>query len=79
MPAPDGEDDDWFDVNPVRCRHCGEEIMLAGTEWIERETGFTACIKGQVKPVRAWKPGEDRFTPPVLHEPMPAGLEGSAE
>jgi hypothetical protein len=66
---------DWFEAYPVKCRHCGAEIALYGDTWCERQTGFTACVKGQIRPTRA--PGENPFTAPVLHEPMPAGLDGS--
>lgn len=68
---------------PVKCRHCGADLVKAGETWTDR-AGFTACVKGQVKPPGERPPlfdvlydGASVFTPPVLHEPMPAGLEGS--
>lgn len=82
--CPCADDTDWFDKFPVKCRHCGAEIALAGTEWIDRQTGFTACVKGQVKApeerpslLDVLHGGATIFTPPVPHEPMPAGLEGA--
>jgi hypothetical protein len=52
----------------VKCRGCGIELERFGQRWGDRN-GFTACIKGGL-------PGSGR--PFVLHEPMPAGLEGAA-
>lgn len=53
---------------PVKCRHCGAALELFGRYW-GNSGGFTACIKGGL-------PGSGQ--PFVLHEPMPAGLEGAA-
>lgn len=51
-----------------RCRHCGTVIELLGNgHWVDL-AGFHGCIKGGL-------PGSGR--PPVLHEPMPAGLNGA--
>lgn len=58
------------------CRHCGAKIIPAGAWW-EDERGITACVKGA--PRDDPQPGEPVFTAPVLHEPMPAGLDGAAQ
>jgi hypothetical protein len=79
--CPCADDTDWFDVNPVRCRHCGAELAQAGAEWIDRETGFSACVKAPAaSPGLSPMPADQSlYGQAVLHEPMPAGLDGAAE
>lgn len=63
-------------ITSALCRHCGAKILPAGAWW-EDENGLTACVKGQ--PVENPQPGQPVFTAPVLHEPMPTGLEGGPQ
>ena len=52
----------------AECRHCGKSLERIVAGWVD-EAGFFACVKGGL-------PGSGRG--PVLHDPMPAGLRGSA-
>lgn len=49
------------------CRHCGCAIERIHAGWVDAR-GIFACVKGGL-------PGSLRG--PVLHEPMPAGLDGA--
>lgn len=64
------------------CRHCGKKIWQTpppNSTWCD-DDGFAACVKGQLGPRPVGhRPGERLpSVPPVLHEPMPAGLRGEA-
>jgi hypothetical protein len=70
------------------CRHCLEQIHLipgmsnCGQPVWEDENGFPACVKGTVRyrgqrEFQGGKFADLDITPPVLHEPMPAGLDGA--
>jgi len=48
------------------CRHCGRHIFRTTTCWIDAD-GFTACVKGKLGVPHSF----------VVHQPMPAGLQGA--
>lgn len=72
-------------ASTANCRHCLERIHLvpgSGQPAWEDENGFPACVKGRIEHrgprevPGGWIIDLD-ITPPVLHEPMPDGLDGA--
>jgi len=77
-----------FRATTANCMHCLEQIHLipgmsnCGQPVWEDENGFPACVKGTVRyrgqqDVPGGKFADLDITAPVLHEPMPPGLDGA--
>jgi hypothetical protein len=65
----------------ARCRHCGNPIYFRppGKFWAD-EAGIPGCIKGVLKPPDyPGQPGGAVAAPPVMHQPMPEGLDGAPQ
>lgn len=54
----------------ARCRHCARTLSKITAGWVD-ENGMFACVKAPEQ-----VPGAP-LALPVLHEPIPAPLEGS--